>query len=183
MKKIILLGLCLTASTFYGQVVGVVEAPLTDKLLAKQVTSSRVRFTEQIAELKKQADLLESAKNSLEKVSNVVSQSQRALRVLNKSDQLFKLMENSVTYLSSANYPNKLKQRPLEILDEILSDLKVFSSDATSVLKNGFFKMNDADRLDFLDKVYQKLSKLETEIQDTMRSARRYASMYNGYKN
>lgn len=151
MKKIILLTALFLMQFAYSQMA--VTDPGATAQLAQQVSVS----SKNLMQLQNTYKLMEKANDQIQKVNGFVQQAGHFQNIINKQREAIR----------SANQLLKIaKQRKLN-LTGTTQNLQMISGSIKTVqalLKNGVFNMNDSERLDRLEKEYQKVSQYETNI-------------------
>jgi hypothetical protein len=161
MKYILLLSMVLPSIVF-GQTAGVVTDPGAYSYLAK----SAVQAAETGAQIKKQIDILEQARDAIEKVNN-------ALRDLILVDDILENQAYIIKYSSDAyrRFEQSGQFTPGELANILISFNYIVAASANNIklanalLKDNLLKMSDADRLEKLQKISNEMRTTASDIQ------------------
>lgn len=151
MKKIILLSAIFFMQFVFSQMV-VTDVGATAKL-AEQVTTS----TKSLKQLQGTYELMQKANEKVQQVNGFVQQAGHFQNIINKQKEAIR----------SANQLLKIAKARNMNLSGVTQNLQMISGSIKTVqalLKNGVFNMNDSERLDRLEKEYQKVSQYESSI-------------------
>lgn len=151
MKKIILLSAIFFMQFVFSQMV-VTDVGATAKL-AEQVTTS----TKSLKQLQGTYELMQKANEKVQQVNGFVQQAGHFQNIINKQKEAIR----------SANQLLKIAKARNMNLSGVTQNLQMISGSIKTVqalLKNGVFNMNDSERLDRLEKEYQKVSQYEFSI-------------------
>lgn len=151
MKKLILLSALFLMHFAYSQMV-VTDVGATAKL-AEQVTTS----TKSLKQLQGTYELMQKANEKVQQVNGFVQQAGHFQNIINKQKEAIR----------SANQLLKIAKARNMNLSGVTQNLQMISGSIKTVqalLKNGVFNMNDSERLERLEKEYQKVSQYESSI-------------------
>lgn len=151
MKKIILLSAIFFMQFVFSQMV-VTDVGATAKLGQQLATSAK-----SLKQLQGTYDLMKKANEKIQQVNGFVQQAGHFQNIINKQKESIR----------AANQLLKIaKERKLN-LSGVTQNLQMISGSIKTVqalLQNGVFNMNDSERLDRLEKEYQKVSQYESNI-------------------
>ena len=153
---------------------------------------SYARMAEQMVSMKQQLDVLIETKEQLSKTKETIADIRKATtvvkdvvrqlslidRVINNQRLVFQQTQKTYEYLKNSK---QFSSRELKVIFGNLSNVLRRSEEslsvANSVLKEGFFEMNDKERITLLEDMNNSIKEMNADIRTMDRAYRRTAQM------
>ncbi len=113
----------------------------------------------QTAELQKQFNLLKEAKDRIEQVSGAVQQLGQLQNIINEQRAAISNANKITSIISETK-----RKTDLSGISYNLSRIQASISTVQKLLENGLFKMQDAERMELINKQYQEVKSSSTNI-------------------
>lgn len=155
MKKFILIFCFFIAQNFFSQMA------VTDVGATSQLAQSVSTATKSLTQLNNTYKVLQEANNKLQTVNSAVQQANHLQNIINKQKEA----------INSANQILNLAKKRKINLGTVNQDLKLIQGSINTVqalLRNGLFNMNDAERLQILNREYEKVEEYSSNINTTL---------------
>lgn len=181
MKKSIVIILLFSYCLSYSQG-GVVEAPLTDQLLSTLIGKDAVNWSNQLAQLKKNYEMVKKTVDDLKKVNEFISKSLYTIEVGKKGEKLYALMDTTLKDIKkNKNSSPKMKVQGIKMIEMILKDTGTVLDELFSIQSSNHYKMSDYERKTIIERLDLAIDDLTNRIYYIRDMYDHYASLYGLY--
>lgn len=131
--------------------------------------------------LDKMKNTAEDMKENIEVVTNTIATGKQIINIKNKIEDISRIYERNVNkVVNNDNFSNPQKEYLVWMFTSVLADSLSDLDDGIMVSSSGSYKMNDAERLTFLDKLensmnhnYQLLLYMSRKLNKSINTANR----------
>lgn len=192
MKYSVLLLFVLFSLSAYSQMA--VSDPANTAVNKANLLKNSAILQKAVATLKtldKMKNTADGLREDLEVVTNSISTGKQIINIKNKIDAISRVYERSVSrVVDNDQFTNPEKEYLVWMFTSVLVDSLSDLDDGINVSTTGSYKMNDAERLTFLDKLesqmnrnYQLLLYMNRKLNKSIRTADRMTRSNNILKN
>jgi len=153
----------------------------TNSIINKATLAKSVKILyeakQQVEKAKETVSLLKKAKETIEKVSNVIKDLDEVYQIFTLQTRIINSVDKNIKRLKANNV---FSSQELIIITKSLTRLVASATQSVSLLdqllSNNLFKMKDAERLEFIQKIKNKMS---DSLSDINTISRKYQSIAN----
>lgn len=171
----------ITIITFGVAVTSMAQIPtgyqvVTDPTTHANIVQNTAEAARQTQALKEQIELFKEAKKVYEKVSNSIKQLDLIEDIISDQQYVIQRVDKSYQYLKNSGLftPGELSTILVNFSKFITTSERTLST-ANSAIKDGFFKMNDAERIKLLQDLSTRVNGVVADVNDLDNKYRRVA--------
>lgn len=175
MNQIILIASLLISSFIFSQTGAVVvtNAPTLEAMQSSQLKKSILQLeqvTKQTANSGQSLKLLKDTKKLIDNVNSKITTSEKVYSTLKKQANLLTAVERSRNRLNNLKYIKKNERISyIDLYAESTTRVNALLQSINNLLTSGIFKMNDAERLNYLTAISGDLDKIGSKLKFTER--------------
>jgi len=156
------------------------QIPVTDAALASYLQTSdqiksgedKTRFAQTIAEIKTQVQFMKDHADKFKEISKQIDGGMQMIRIAKRQGELSQEIIDGITLSANTGFSMETKDHVINLLLQEQSVIRQYFSEVKKVVTPGALKMNDAERIAYLNQ-------LETDINQNLRKIRKYNHSIN----